>query len=76
MIRRILGLVSIGALVSAASCNTSRIGEYGHPPPLVGFDPADAGGADAEAESSVTKYCPVTTCALPWATCASSKFPC
>ncbi|MDF2697033.1 MAG: hypothetical protein K0S65_5416, partial [Labilithrix sp.] len=78
MIRKLLNLTPIFALVSAVSCRESRvIGDYSDPAAPAPFESADSGSAEAAAQDpGSVAMCPVTTCSLPWATCATSKFPC
>ena len=78
MIRRGIVLTTTLALVSLASCITSRIGSYlEDPPPPPSFTSPDAETmVDASDADSNIPMCAVTTCSFPWASCESSKFPC
>ncbi len=75
MTRKLLAVVALFMLVSAASCGESRlVGDYSAPTPS--FESPDSGAEAAAPEPGSVAMCPVTTCTLPWATCSSSEFPC
>ena len=65
------GLVAITPVI-ACSKNSVIAEEFDTPAPQ--FVKPDLDGGDAEV--SATAMCPVTTCPAPYATCASSQFPC
>ena len=75
MIRKTLGLTTISALVLAASCSDSRIGDYIAPATVPGFEIPDS-GADVVVEAELTSYCPsnktVSRPARPRASLATS----
>ncbi|MBN9164037.1 MAG: hypothetical protein BGO98_04355 [Myxococcales bacterium 68-20] len=75
MIRKTLGLTTISALVLAASCSDSRIGDYIAPATVPGFEIPDS-GADVVVEAELTSYCPSNKCPDGFTTCPTSRFPC
>lgn len=78
MIRKLVGLTAVFALVSAASCNNSRIGDYSGPPGPGAFG-SDAGLDPSSRDlrdGGLISYCPTTACPAPFTTCPESRFPC
>ena len=79
---RVASAAFLAVLVATAACGSDRdllIGvdcEQGFCDEQPTFTPAPDGGPVEASLSESTAMCPVTTCSLPWATCASSKFPC
>lgn len=81
MLRRLFWLTAFGgiSLASMSACSRETVladGSSEGPAVFVVDSGADGGADEVDSSPSNVLMCPVTTCSLPYTTCASSAFPC